>query len=59
MDYRNIKPAERLFYIDDFSRRAESLRKEAANPKARNPVGCLRQAEQFESIVNNLKEGNI
>lgn len=55
MNYKNIKPEIKEFFIKDYSQKAAKLREKAANPKARKAAEFTKNAETFESIVEELK----
>lgn len=55
MDYSNIRPDLKSFFIKDYSRKAQELREKAANPKAKKAEQWLKAAEELEGIVEDLK----
>ena len=55
MDYSNITPEIRDFFIADYSAKARELRAAAANPRARKAKEHAAQAQKLEGIINELK----
>jgi len=55
MDYSNITPEVKAFFISEYSKNANELRVKASNPRARKAAEFNAQAEEFEAIVASLK----
>lgn len=59
MDYSQLTPEVRQFFINDYMMKAKTLRAKAANPRARKAEQFIEQAETFEKIITELKAAEI
>jgi len=55
MIYSKLAKDIREFFIKDYSEKAQELRLQAANPKARKAEVFTKQAETLEQIILELK----
>ena len=55
MEYSQLTPSVRQFFIADYQEKAQELRAKAANPRARFSKMYIEQAQELEKIITELK----